>query len=426
MRKKVFFMLIMSFFAFSVSQASEPVIKTTVLKNGLKVTMIQVKENPVISSTLVMKVGLKHENKYINGVSHLLEHLAFNGTKKRTQKQLYDDFDKLGCYNNASTGDHYTGYYILTKKEFFEKAIEIQEDMLFNSIIPKDKIEKEKKIVLQEIRKDRMSPYFEKDKIIRNHLFSGSPYGMKVIGDEKSVTNIKREDIVNFYQKYYSPKNCVALVIGDFEFSNMEKILNNSIGKVKRDIDLNNDNKEVHIATTDKVKHYTYSGRTNSFNFFIEGVKCNSKDFVSQEVTTTILDNELKKKFSEKTTHISCGTTYTDDFGYYHIEANLAQGVDESKFYNELKNYIFNTFEITKRQVENVKSTEKSEFLFALERPHFFGMLYAPYLAAGKDNLLFYKEVSYNNVKKYLLKFKKSPKTSAIYLKPKEKMQWKS
>jgi predicted Zn-dependent peptidase len=413
----------MSFFAFSVSKASEPVIKTVTLQNGLKVTMIQVKENPVIASILVMKVGLKHENKDINGVSHLLEHLAFNGTGKRTQKQLYDDFDKLGCYNNASTGDHYTGYYILTKKEFFKKAIEVQEDMLFNSVIPENKIEKEKKIVLQEIRKDRMSPYFEKDKIIRNHLFPDSPYGMKVIGDEKSVTNIKRKDIVNFYKKYYSPKNCVALVIGDFEFSNMQKILTNTIGKVERDIKLEKNNTAIHIATTNKVKKYTYNGRTNSFNFFIEGVKCNSKDFVSQEVIATILDNQLKKQFGEKTNHISCSTTYTDDFGYFRIEANLVQGVDENKFYSELKNYISDSFDITKKQVKNVKSTLKSDFLFALERPHFFGMLYAPYLAAGKDNLLFYNEVNYDNVKKYLLKFKKLPLTSAVYLSLKEKMQ---
>jgi len=405
----------------AISLAAEPKIETVVLDNGLKVTMIQVKENPVIASILVMKVGLKHETKAINGVSHLLEHLAFNGTTKRTQKQLYDDFDKIGCYNNASTGDHYTGYYILTKKEFFNKAIEIQQDMLFNSTIPENKIVKEKKIVLQEIRKDRMSPYFQKDKIIRNHLFPGTPYGMKVIGDEKSVEGIKRESIVNFYKKYYSPKNCVALVIGDFEFDSIKKTLNNSIGKVKRDIKLDNNSTNISIKGNNKVKIYDFNGRSSFFNLFIQGVKCNSKDFVSQEVVASILDKALVKEFSKETQSIGCATNYTDDFGYFQIEATLAKNTKVDDFYIKLKNFIFNNFNVSEKQVSNVKSTLESDFLFALERPHFFGMLYAPYLGAGKDNLLFYNEVNFKNTVNYLNKMKKSSITSALLLKKKEK-----
>lgn len=402
------------------AQAEEPKIKTAILNNGIKLTMIQVKENPVISSILVMKVGLKHETEQNNGVSHLLEHLTFNGTTKRTQKQLYDDFDRIGCYNNASTGDHYTGYYILTKKDFFNKGIEIQEDMLFNSIIPKNKIDKEKKIVLQEIRKDRMSPYFEKDKILRYHLFPNTPYGMKVIGDEISVQSIKRNEIVDFYKKYYSPKNCVALVIGDFEFKEIEKTLNNSIGKVKREFNEEGENSTIHFQNSENVKIYDYNGRSNSFNFFIDGAKCNSNDFASQEVLSSILNNKLQDEFSNSVDNISCSTTYTVDYGYLQIEAILKKDVNPDDFSKSVKEFVFNKFSFTEKEVNNVKSTLKSDFLFALERPHFFGMLYASYLAGGKSDLLFYNEVDYKNTLAFLKQLSKSHVISVAYLKNKE------
>src|SRR3990172_8580073 len=93
---------------------------------------------------VVVKVGSAYETFSTSGMSHMLEHLLFNGTTTRSQKQLYDDVDRIGGYNNAHTDNFYTDFMMVTPTENIRKGMEIQADMLFNSTLPVEKFEKEK------------------------------------------------------------------------------------------------------------------------------------------------------------------------------------------------------------------------------------------------------------------------------------------
>ena len=121
------------------------------LNNGMKVLLIENPALPMVGANVVVKIGSAFETFSTSGMSHMLEHLLFNGTTLRAQKQLYDDVDRIGGYNNASTAEFYTNFMMVTPAENIKRGMEIQADMLFNSILPAEKFEKEKGIVLEEI-----------------------------------------------------------------------------------------------------------------------------------------------------------------------------------------------------------------------------------------------------------------------------------
>ena len=130
------------------------------LANGLRVVLIEHHANPMVASSVVVGAGVVNEPEGMNGASHFLEHLLFNGTETRTQRELYDVVDRYGAYNNATTREDHTLFSLLIQKEFLEQGLEIQADMLFHSTLPPDNFEKEKGIVLEELARDRADPYY--------------------------------------------------------------------------------------------------------------------------------------------------------------------------------------------------------------------------------------------------------------------------
>jgi len=358
----------------SASPGSPFQYKWVQLNNGMPVLLIPVKENPVISSTIVMKVGLKYENKEHNGVSHLLEHLMFNGTTKRTQKQLYDDLDRAGCYSNASTGDHYTAYYTLCSKENFAKALEIQSDMIFHSTLPENKVPKEKSIVIQEIQRDKMSPSYEEGALLRHTLFPASSYGMKVLGDADSVKRIPREEILKFYHKYYAPSNAVAVIVGDFYYR------------------------------------------------VFQCARVGSEEFGAQEIGVELLDRGLKQKFSAVDSRISCSTVYTADYGLVEIRARVKDEKTALQFDRELSVYLKN-FKVSSADVREIANRMVQETVFSLERPHFFGMLFAPQIAAGLKNPLYPLVVSDKSVGEFIRKLNGECRSLSLLINGREEKQ---
>ncbi len=191
--------------------------------NGFELIAVENHTNPLIATVTVIRTGLRSEVPENNGVSHMLEHMTFNGTNRRTQKKLYDELDFYGIYLNAQTSEDYTTFMALQHKDHIETAIDIMSDMLFNSTFPVEKFEKEKGIITEEIRKDSENPDFKKDLTLRKAFYKNPPYSMPVIGTIETVQNMSREQVLNYYNTYYSPDNMITIVIGDFE---KDEILN--------------------------------------------------------------------------------------------------------------------------------------------------------------------------------------------------------
>ncbi len=401
---KRFFVFFIFYITSIILFAGNPGIKVFSLHNGVKVLLLKVKENPVIACTVVVKTGLKYENKKTNGISHLLEHLMFNGTEKRTQDELYRDFDTISCYNNASTSDHYTAYYIVSPEENFKEALEILSDMLFHSTIPDDKFEKEKGIVVEEIRKDRVSPVFYEEMAFRRVVFAGTPYAMKVIGTEKSVNSLKRKDVIEYYKRYYSPENMVILVAGDYEEKELTRWLEHYFGSVKPvKIEKKSFNLKWGKSFYEiKERRLPYS----VFYYVIKGVRADSDGFPYQEAYSILLENRLRPLLMGFDPSFSVSTDYTDDYGLIKIRLKVKSRDEALKSKKIIQKQITKIDFITSQSVKAVKTSLKAESIFALERPHFFGMIESPFLAAGCNKILIYREINFNSLIAFAKKVK--------------------
>ncbi|MFC2171265.1 M16 family metallopeptidase [Acidobacteriota bacterium] len=187
------------------------------LSNGLKVILVPNSAIPVFTSTVVVRTGVINEDEKISGAAHFLEHMLFNGTTRRSQKELYDEVDSLGGYNNAFTRDTFTCFQFLCASTHAAQALDIQSDMLFNSTIPQDKFEKEKGIVREEINKDTSRPSNLAHDAFRSRVFQGLSISRPALGTDESIGGLEREPLLAYYKKFYVPNNAVLLLMGDFD-----------------------------------------------------------------------------------------------------------------------------------------------------------------------------------------------------------------
>jgi len=202
-------------FAFATAFGSAGAVDQK-LDNGLRVILIPHRANPMVASAVLVGAGVVDEPAEASGASHFLEHLLFNGTTTRTQKQLYDAADRLGAYNNATTREDHTLFTLLVAKEHAEEGLAIQADMLFRSTIPEENFEKERKIVLEELARDRSDPGYEIEAAFRAHAFAGTPIARPVLGTEASLGAITRAQVIAYYKARYVASNMTLVVMGDF------------------------------------------------------------------------------------------------------------------------------------------------------------------------------------------------------------------
>jgi zinc protease len=201
-----------------------------VLDNGFEAILIPNGAAPLIASVVVVRAGVIHETPAVNGVSHMLEHLLFNGTARRTQEEIYDEQDRYGIINNASTGAEQTAYFVMAARETAARALDLQADMLFGSVFPEDKLAKEREIIVNEIAKDSVSDETVMSDLFSARLYHPSGLAMPVIGTPESVRQLPREAILSHYRARYAPNNMTAVIMGDFEIPWMETLVRRCFG----------------------------------------------------------------------------------------------------------------------------------------------------------------------------------------------------
>ena len=200
------------------------------LDNGMQVVLEENHASPMIAAMVFVKAGAKYESPENNGVTHFLEHLLFNGTAQRSQEQLEPVIDLYGGYINAFTQKELTGYLVLMPREYIDTGLAIVADMLTGSIIPEAKVEKERGIVTEEIRKDTDNPDYHLETAFAAYNYRGTPYARTVLGSENTIATIPRSAILDYYHTYYVPNNMIALVMGDFDLGEMRRKIDRYFG----------------------------------------------------------------------------------------------------------------------------------------------------------------------------------------------------
>lgn len=187
------------------------------LTNGQTVIIEQIKNNPIVTIDTWVRTGSINETEKNSGISHFLEHLFFKGT----QTHPTGDFDKIleskGAITNAATSKDFTHYYITIASNYFDLAAELHADMLLHPQVPRKELEKERKVVLEEIAKSANVPETICYENLIKLMYTTHPYSRRVLGSETVVENVTREEILEYYNTYYTPSNMITLVIGDIE-----------------------------------------------------------------------------------------------------------------------------------------------------------------------------------------------------------------
>ncbi len=215
------------------------VIKQHNYDNGLRV-VYQKNTNLNISAVSIMVgVGSNYENyNSTNGMSHYLEHMLFKGTKKhKTSKEISMIFDLYGCYINAYTDKENTSYVIKCDSQYLEKCLVVLADIVLNTIFKKDEFEKEKHVVIEELKRvnDNTSVYIIDE--CYKLLFNDNTLGLSTGGDENQILNFKIKKLNEFYKQFYKSNNIVISVCSDLDFKDVLKIINKTDLVTKNNID---------------------------------------------------------------------------------------------------------------------------------------------------------------------------------------------
>ncbi|MBX6352342.1 MAG: insulinase family protein [Thermoflavifilum sp.] len=185
------------------------------LPNGLRIVG---EENPTVRSVSVgiwIGTGSRYETPQNNGISHFLEHMLFKGTEHLNARELALVFDELGGQVNAFTSKEYTCFYAKVLDEHFVKAAETLADMLFHSRFAPDEIEKEKNVVIEEIRMYEDTPDELVLDVLSQGVFGDHPLGFTILGGEGNLRAFTREDITSYVASRYTPGNTVISVVGN-------------------------------------------------------------------------------------------------------------------------------------------------------------------------------------------------------------------
>jgi len=187
------------------------------LDNGLEVLTKESHGGPMVACIVTVGAGARWEDEASFGASHLLEHMAFDGTAARSREDINEGIKEIGGYLNAFTRREYTCYILLVPSEYLSEGLRIQADMLYASTLPAEEFEKEKLVVLEEMRKDMDSGSYEGEKLRRAALLGGTPYEHPVLGSFETIEAQTRESVYDYYRRQYVPANSRVFLVGDFD-----------------------------------------------------------------------------------------------------------------------------------------------------------------------------------------------------------------
>jgi predicted Zn-dependent peptidase len=198
----------------------------TRLDNGLRIVTVPMEDNPAVTVLVMVETGSKYESKNTNGLSHFLEHMMFKGTTKRpTAMDITKELDSLGAHYNAFTGQEYTGYYAKVSKEKIDSALDIVSDIYLDPLLNEKEIEKEKGVIIEEIRMYQDLPHRHIHDVFLSLVYGDQPAGWNVAGTEDTVKSFKREDFKKYLEEHYVAEATTVVVSGSFnEQEVIEKI----------------------------------------------------------------------------------------------------------------------------------------------------------------------------------------------------------
>ena len=207
--------------------------KKTVLDNGITVVTESIPYFSTVSLGIWFKAGSRFEDLSNNGISHFIEHMLFKGTASRSAHDIARQFDAIGGSINAFTGKEYTCVYARVLRKDMDLALDIISDMYNNPLFKDEDLEKEKYVVVQEIKMVEDNPEESIYDMFNASYFKDNPLGMTILGTETNVESLTAQQIKSYFREYYGPETMIVTITGRIDHDECVKKIEESFRHVR-------------------------------------------------------------------------------------------------------------------------------------------------------------------------------------------------
>lgn len=339
------------------------------LPNGHTVIVEEIPQTDIVTLDTWVKTGSLNENDKNNGVSHFLEHLMFKGTKNHKAGEFEKILDNRGAIYNAATSKDFTHFYITASKDNLKEMMNLHFDMMLNPVFPQNEIDKERKVVIEEISRSNDSPTRELYKNFTQMMYKQHPYRYETIGTKEIIASIPRSEIVGYYDRFYVPQNFVTVVAGNVNSKDIINMINAEFQNKKftqykpvqhkREIPSN--------QPQEKIAKSKYNTAYMMLGY--HGVDFqNQKETMALDIAGIVLgdgrSSRLYQDIKEKqnlATSISSSHSSSKDDSIFYVNANF-----EPQNYEKLKQSIL--CEIEKLRTQNISQQELQKAINMVER----------------------------------------------------------
>lgn len=347
------------------------------LKNKTTLFLVPLKDTQSATVLVMFPVGSRYETTKLAGVSHFVEHLMFKGTKKRKDTlTLTREIDRLGAEYNAFTSKEYTGYYIKTDKEYLKTSLDILSDMLFNSKFDNKEMEKEKKVIVEEIRMYNDNPIMHIESLFESLYYEGA-LGADTGGTEKTVLGFPRKEVLKYRNKYYQPSNMVVVVAGNIDSKN-KQLVEDYFGKYKNNYPINKKFVPAKLGKNAKEKRILVENKkTDQTQLMIgfPGFSHNSQENTTLAILNTVFGGSMSSRLFIQVREkrglayfVRSGAESYRDTGYFFVRAGL-----EAKNINGALQVIKNEMQkviksgVTSKELKDAKTHVRGALTLSLE-----------------------------------------------------------
>lgn len=361
--------------------------KKITFPNGLRVISVKDKTSEAITVLVLVGTGSKYETKDTSGISHLLEHMLFKGTKtKPTPIDIVEPLDRVGGVYNAFTGEEYTGYFAKVSADNFDLALDVISDIYLNSKLDEKEMQKEKGVIIEEINMYLDHPASYVQTLWTRLLYGDQPAGWDIAGTKETVSKITKEQLSKYIESQYTASNTVVCVAGNVP---NEKELVLKIKKHFSDIkEAKPKPKPAVIEKQNKPEVLVFNKKTDQTHFClgVRGYNIFDKRRYAQEILSLVLGGMMSSRLFIKIReelslcyYIKTNSTSDTDTGFLVSQTGADNTRVEKAITEILKEYKkISEIEVPSGELKKAKDNLKGKMALALEtsdaQASFFGM----------------------------------------------------
>jgi predicted Zn-dependent peptidase len=345
-------------------------------ENGLTSVLINNKNSLTTTVIVFVRVGSVDEKPSQSGLSHFLEHLMFKGSKNYIGDLMNRNVENMGGYINAATAKEFTMYYINIQKDGLKESIKMLSDSMQNPLFPQDEIDRERKVVIEEIQRHSDNPVAVIHEKFYETLYVESALKNSIIGIPQVVAKVSREEIYDYYKAHYIPAKMTVVVSGNFDETSVEKLISETFGKFKEQSTSPDPMffEKVHDGK-DVIEHGKVEMGYMLTGFL--GPTINEKDIYTADTAVNILgggkSSRLYKAVYEKKHLVySIASCFTTEKGTGNIcIMSVFDSKNLKKIKDEIRKQIENIIDgsIAEEELNRAKLSIKTSWNFSLETP---------------------------------------------------------